>query len=277
MKPSLLPPSPPNQDSVNLSRLISRLTRILLSPDPPASISLSSAQDIAKISTYLDDARNLLSSVEKSALQEKGGGQTRQLAEADLTEKKEVLERLAARVKVLEMEVAFDAWDVETEEKTAGAENGTGNHAEEQRLLASDSRAETQADISILPPASTPLLRQRLLPPTSTSSTSATTLESQSDTQALLTTSILSLTSSLKASSQSLSANLALDADALAAAANGLDGSGAALADAGKRMGLVRRAAEGRGLFGRALLYAYIAALVVAIILLVGVVPKLRF
>jgi hypothetical protein len=46
---------------------------------------------------------------------------------------------------------------------------------------------------------------------------------------------------------------------------------------AGKRMGMLRRMTEGKGWFGRMMLYAWIAGLWVVAILLVFVGPKFRF
>ena len=44
-----------------------------------------------------------------------------------------------------------------------------------------------------------------------------------------------------------------------------------------KRVGALRRLTEGRGWWGRMLMYAYIAGLMVLAILIVFVLPKLRF
>jgi hypothetical protein len=46
---------------------------------------------------------------------------------------------------------------------------------------------------------------------------------------------------------------------------------------AGKRMGLLKRMSEGKGWWGRIMLYAWIGGLWVVAILLVFVGPKLRF
>ena len=102
-------------------------------------------------------------------------------------------------------------------------------------------------------------------------------LESSTSAQNDLTTSLLDLAQKLKASSHSFSASLTADTEHLDRAVEGLDKNTAGLEAAGKRMGMLRRMSEGKGLWGRLMLYAWIAGLWVVAILLVGVGPKLRF
>jgi len=60
-------------------------------------------------------------------------------------------------------------------------------------------------------------------------------------------------------------------------AVRGLDKNTTGMEAAGKRMGLLKRMSEGKGWWGRMMLYAWIAGLWVVAILLVFVGPKLRF
>ncbi|KAL4795439.1 hypothetical protein BDV19DRAFT_170849 [Aspergillus venezuelensis] len=92
-----------------------------------------------------------------------------------------------------------------------------------------------------------------------------------------LTSSLLDLATQLKSSSQQFQASLEAEKSVLARAAEGLDRTTGNLAAAEKRMGLLRRMTEGKGWWGRMMLYAWIFALWVVAVLIVFVGPKLRF
>ena len=128
-----------------------------------------------------------------------------------------------------------------------------------------------------------PVLRNRLNPLTTPAQgiplpPSTTTLfESASEAQAALTTSLLTLATTLKQSSLAFSSSLIADAEALTRASEGLDRNATSMEVAGKRMGMLRRMTEGRGWWGRMMFYVWIAALWVLALLLVFMMPKLRF
>jgi hypothetical protein len=109
--------------------------------------------------------------------------------------------------------------------------------------------------------------------PTST----APILESDASTQAGLTSSLLSLAIALKKSSMAMSDSLALDAETLSRATDGLDRNTTGMQAAGNRMGLLKRMTEGKGWWGRMMLYAWIGGLWVVALVIVFVLPKLRF
>ncbi|KAJ5727913.1 hypothetical protein N7493_005733 [Penicillium malachiteum] len=92
-----------------------------------------------------------------------------------------------------------------------------------------------------------------------------------------LTSSLLSLASQLKASSQSFQATLENEQSVLDRAVTGMDKTTATMEAAGKRMGMLRKMSEGKGWWGRMMLYAWIFALWIVAILIVYVGPKLRF
>ncbi|KAL4934110.1 uncharacterized protein BDV17DRAFT_278472 [Aspergillus undulatus] len=79
--------------------------------------------------------------------------------------------------------------------------------------------------------------------------------------QETLTSSLLNLATQLKTSSQQFQASLEAEKSVLARAAEGLDRTTGNLAAAEKRMGLLRRMTEGKGWWGRMMLYAWIFAL----------------
>ncbi|KAL2869278.1 uncharacterized protein BJX67DRAFT_23886 [Aspergillus lucknowensis] len=103
------------------------------------------------------------------------------------------------------------------------------------------------------------------------------TLSSDRVEQENLTSSLLSLATQLKTSSQAFQASLDAEKSVLSRAAEGLDRTTGNLAAAERRMGMLRRMTEGKGWWGRMMLYAWIFALWVVAVLIVFVGPKLRF
>ncbi|OAX83901.1 hypothetical protein ACJ72_01732 [Emergomyces africanus] len=111
-----------------------------------------------------------------------------------------------------------------------------------------------------------------------TTATSTQTALSQNETeQDTLTASLLALATQLKTSTQNLHTSLESEKSILARAAEGLDRSTAGMEAAGKRMGALRRMAEGKGWWSRALMYVWIFGLWIVAFLIVFVGPKLRF
>lgn len=147
----------------------------------------------------------------------------------------------------------------------------------------------TPAPTATSPPAST--LRNRHSTPATPSSEKAMTTGSNatkpSDKEAALSThrleqedltsSLLSLASQLKSSSQSFQSTLENEKSALDRAVSGIDRTSTTMEAAGKRMGMLRKMTEGKGWWGRMMLYAWIFGLWVVAILIVYVGPKLRF
>lgn len=74
-----------------------------------------------------------------------------------------------------------------------------------------------------------------------------------------------------------MSDSLALDAETLSRATDGLDRNTTGMQAAGNRMGLLKRMTEGKGWWGRMMLYAWIGGLWVVALVIVFVLPKLRF
>ena len=105
----------------------------------------------------------------------------------------------------------------------------------------------------------------------------ARALEHDSDLQSDLTQSLLSLATTLKDSSRAFSDAIGADTLALRNATDALDKNTGSMETASKNMGLLKRMSEGKGWWGRIMLYAWIGGLWVVAILLVFVGPKLRF
>ncbi|PGH13533.1 hypothetical protein AJ80_06283 [Polytolypa hystricis UAMH7299] len=132
-----------------------------------------------------------------------------------------------------------------------------------------------------LPAPAAPSLFPRSPPTTSdpTSKTGATeaSLSASRAEQETLTNSLLSLAGELKASSHTFHTSLESEKSVLTRAVEGLDRNTLGMDAAGKRMGMLRRMSEGRGWWGRILMYLWIFGLWIVAVLIVYVGPKLRF
>lgn len=95
--------------------------------------------------------------------------------------------------------------------------------------------------------------------------------------QESLTSSLLSMAQQLKASSNAFASSLEDDKGILNRATDGLDKNELGMEAAQKRMGYLRTMTEGRGWWGRMMMYAYIAGLMALALVIVFVLPKLRF
>lgn len=81
----------------------------------------------------------------------------------------------------------------------------------------------------------------------------------------------------MKESTRAFAISLEEEKPVLENATKGLDNNELGLEAAQRRMGYLRTMTEGRGWWGRMLMYAWIAGLAVVAILVVFVLPKLRF
>ena len=95
--------------------------------------------------------------------------------------------------------------------------------------------------------------------------------------QESLTSSMLSMAQALKESSLAFGSSLEDEKSIMNRATEGLDKNELGMEAAQRRMGHLRTMTEGRGWWGRMLMYAYIAGLMVLALVIVFVLPKLRF
>jgi len=107
---------------------------------------------------------------------------------------------------------------------------------------------------------------------TAEQSLSSSRLEQES-----LTESLLSLATQLKSSSSAFHTSLEAEKSLLDRAVDGLDTTTTNMGAAEKRMGTLRKMTEGKGWWGRMMLYAWILGLWVVAVLIVFLGPKLRF
>ena len=102
-------------------------------------------------------------------------------------------------------------------------------------------------------------------------------LDHQRAEQDLLSESILRLATDLKSSSHAFSASLEEDKEVVDRAGQGMSKTGEGMEAVTRRMGMLQRMTEGEGWWGRMRLYAQVYGLMVALVLVVFVLPKLRF
>lgn len=120
-------------------------------------------------------------------------------------------------------------------------------------------------------------------PPVSVQTTKETLLTHNRTEQEALTSSLLSMASALKDSSKAFSASLDDEKDVLDYANKGMDKNTEGLGSAYKKMGELRGVSRGSGWsgwlswIGPILLYVRIGGLMVVAVLIVFVMPKLRF
>ncbi|KAL7807389.1 hypothetical protein V8C44DRAFT_337640 [Trichoderma aethiopicum] len=119
--------------------------------------------------------------------------------------------------------------------------------------------------------------RRKPASPETSTATAEAILDQQRLEQDAISNSILQMASALKESSKSFSATLEEDRTVLGAAGASMEKSELSMEAAQGRMGSLRRMTEGKGWWGRMILYAWVYGLMVALVLLVFVFPKLRF
>lgn len=107
--------------------------------------------------------------------------------------------------------------------------------------------------------------------------TSEAILDHQRKEQEIVTEDLLRMASQLKLSSQKFGEALQEDTEVLNRAGEGLSKNEMSLEAAARRMGAITKMTEGKGWYGRIMLYAWIYGLMVVLVLLVFVLPKLRF
>lgn len=125
--------------------------------------------------------------------------------------------------------------------------------------------------------ATTSLLLGNRTKQTTDISTSEAILDHQRKEQEEVTEDLLRMASQLKLSSQKFGAALQEDTEVLTHAGQGLSKNELSLEAAARKMGAITRMTEGKGWWGRIMLYAWIYGIMVVLVLVVFVLPKLRF
>ncbi|KAK0711582.1 hypothetical protein B0H67DRAFT_611635 [Lasiosphaeris hirsuta] len=112
---------------------------------------------------------------------------------------------------------------------------------------------------------------------TAATATEEAILDHQRAEQDLLSEAILKLAGDLKASSHAFAATLDEDKEVVERAGEGMNRTGEGMQAVTRRMGTLQRMTEGEGWWGRMRLYAQVYGLMVVLVLVVFVLPKLRF
>ncbi|KAM7220766.1 hypothetical protein V8F06_003835 [Rhypophila decipiens] len=112
---------------------------------------------------------------------------------------------------------------------------------------------------------------------TTTVATTEAILDHQREEQDFLSESMLKMARELKLSSQALSSSLDEDKELVARTGDGMNKTGEGMDAVTRRMGTLQRMTEGEGYWGRLRLYAMVYGLMVVLVLVVFVLPKLRF
>ncbi|KAL8657174.1 MAG: hypothetical protein Q9226_002182 [Calogaya cf. arnoldii] len=273
---------PPDITAINLKRALIRLEqKILISPNPRLT---KSGFERTKTSANLEYARTLLLRLEheSSNLKIQSRKHDRQKT---LLAQRALIKRLTERLHDL------DNQDPDSYTSESEGEDLLGTLQPVQPPASGSSSTvspNTDHDRRKLEDSIEPKLRNRRQPsdlPSSSSGTStalpsnptAQQLESHSTEQVDLTSSMVALVAQLKSSTLAFSSSLDLDNEALARAQEGLEKNESGMEAAGKRMGMLKRMSEGKGWWGRIMLYAWIGGLWIVAIALVFVGPKFRF
>ncbi|KAK9442667.1 synaptobrevin [Metarhizium brunneum] len=141
------------------------------------------------------------------------------------------------------------------------------------------SRSSVQPTVASHTTARAALFANRPKPPEpqTTTATAEAILENQKAEQDDLSRSILQLASALKHSSKRFAVTLEADKDVLEKTGEGINKAEQSMRSAAGRMGKLRQMTEGKGWWGRMILYAWVYGLMLGLVLLVFLMPKLRF
>ena len=116
---------------------------------------------------------------------------------------------------------------------------------------------------------------------TTTTETSTATAEAILDQQAAeredLAGKVFKMAQAMKQQQQSIASSLESEKEVLGRATEGMERTGHGMEVAKGRMGMLTRMTEGKGWWGRMILFAWVYGLMVALMVLVFVMPKLRF
>jgi hypothetical protein len=113
--------------------------------------------------------------------------------------------------------------------------------------------------------------------PETSTATAEAILDQQAAEREDLADKVFLMAKAMKQQQQSIADSLDSEKDVLSRATEGMERAGRGMEAAKGRMGALQRMTEGKGWWGRIMLYAWVYGLMVALVLLVFVMPKLRF
>ncbi|KAB2577205.1 hypothetical protein DBV05_g4091 [Lasiodiplodia theobromae] len=296
-----LPAHQPDPTQISLTRLLDRLQTALLSSDADPKLRTSSFER-TKVGANLEYARSLLLRLEHDTAAVKIQSR-KQAQQADLQAKRDLIKQLNQRLYELnQLDDDDDAADDSTDDDDD--EDDAPSYAPAHRNTTDGLNVEHKPGNQALQDAAENILRSRRPgqadPPSSTQDAATTTgsslfggsrnpaadpslqrseklMSHNRSEQEALTSSLLDMAALLKQQTMQFGSSLEAEKDILDRASKGLDTSAQGMEAAGQRMGTLRRMTEGKGWWARVRLYGIIAALWVACILIMFVMPKLRF
>ncbi|KAF2091277.1 hypothetical protein K490DRAFT_34476 [Saccharata proteae CBS 121410] len=284
----------PDPAAVGLTRLLDRLQHAL-NADPKLR---HSSYERTRVGANLEHARSLLLRLEHDAATVKIQSR-RQALQADLQTKRDVIKQLNARLHELnqleddeeEEDSSEDDADMKAPSYAPAIRNTSDSIDTEQDPALHDAAANltntlrsrrsqgpssseptraTTASGSLFDGRSNPAADPKL-------QKSETVMSHNRSEQEELTSSLLQMAQALKASSVQFSTSLESEKEITDRAVRGLDKNAEGMEAAGKRMGTLRRMTEGKGWWGRVLMYGYIGGLWLLALVIVFVLPKFRF
>ncbi|CAI7642663.1 unnamed protein product [Penicillium pancosmium] len=305
----------PDLTLLNAARLFTRLEYNLLSPGAELRTLRRSEYQRMRVTKNVEYARTLLTQLERSLPQLKQLDR-RHEAQAEIARDRQLLKRMQTVLDEEEadaranenIEDAEDEGDDEWNElfskpivERKVVPSTPEVDGSKSTALFTETATATATATSVPTSTSTPTpseppstLRNRHAPttapkepPAKTTGSSTTpedpkiaaekALDDDRSEQEDLTSSLVAMASQLKFQSQSFQETLDNEKDALDRASLGMDKTSSTMEAAGRRMSMLTRMSEGKGWWGRMMLYAWIFGLWIVAILIVYVGPKLRF
>lgn len=112
--------------------------------------------------------------------------------------------------------------------------------------------------------------------PETSTATAEAILDQQAAEREDLADKVFKMAQAMKKQQQSIYDSLETEKDVLSRATEGMERTGRGMEVARGRMGMLQKMTEGKGWWGRVMLYAWVYGLMVGLLVLVFVVPKLR-
>ncbi|EPQ63621.1 Bgt-2175 [Blumeria graminis f. sp. tritici] len=296
---------------ISLSHMITRFHEIFINPDSETEARLRiSALERARVEANLNYAQNLLARLEQEATMAKDQ-RWKHDEISTLSQKRLTLQTFQKRLEELknlgiedESENQEDLFGELLKEESQSEETSNSIQTSEPKGDFNQSLEEDGSPVDTL--LTTSLTRNKtssvskdstentlrarfkskkneltntsiLTTGTITSTNRETLLSHNRTEQEDLANSLLEMAQSLKTSSLAFGVALGEEKEVLMKATQGLDKNEQELEIAQKRMGLLRRVSEGKGRFGRLLMYLWVAGLAVTAVAVVFLMPKLRF
>ncbi|GME48381.1 hypothetical protein GTA08_BOTSDO01724 [Neofusicoccum parvum] len=292
-----LPAHQPDPTQISLTRLLDRLQRALLSSQADPKLR-SSSLERTKVGANLEHARSLLLRLEHDTAAVKIQSR-KQAQQADLQAKRDLIKQLNQRLYELNQLDESDADSTSDDDDDAPsyapAVRNTSNGLDVKQNPGNQALQDVAENITSTLRSRRPQDDSKSAEPTATATGSSLFNSSKNPAtdptlqkseklmshnraeQETLTSSLLEMASMLKQQTMQFGSSLESEKDILDRAGKGLDTSAQGMEAAGQRMGTLRRMTEGKGWWARVRLYGIIAALWMACIIIMFVMPKLRF